>query len=42
MGYWFRYIELSTSYLPVNATVLWAASFGKDWRSLGSFPQYAR
>ncbi|WP_334845143.1 hypothetical protein [Nostoc sp.] len=30
MEYWFRYIELSRGYLPVNATVLWAASFEKN------------
>ncbi|MEH2161915.1 MAG: hypothetical protein V7K38_12925 [Nostoc sp.] len=30
MGYWFRYIQLSRGYLPVNTTVLWATTFGKD------------
>ncbi|WP_265576587.1 hypothetical protein [Nostoc sp. LEGE 12450] len=30
MEYWFRYIELSKGYLPVNATLLWAATFRKD------------
>ncbi|WP_267871103.1 hypothetical protein [Nostoc sp. XA010] len=30
MEYWFRYIELSRGYLPVNATVFWAATFGKE------------
>ncbi|MEH2319533.1 hypothetical protein [Nostoc sp.] len=29
MEYWFRYIELSRGYLPVNANALWAATFGK-------------
>ncbi|MEH2079598.1 MAG: hypothetical protein V7K89_06175 [Nostoc sp.] len=30
MEYWFRYIESSVGYLPVNATILWAATFGKN------------
>ncbi|MEH2196395.1 MAG: hypothetical protein V7K98_27655 [Nostoc sp.] len=30
MGYWFRYIQLSRGYLPVNANTLWTDTFGKD------------
>ncbi|WP_340091938.1 hypothetical protein [Nostoc punctiforme] len=30
MEYWFRYIELSRGYLPVNANALWVATFGKN------------
>ncbi|MEH2326800.1 MAG: hypothetical protein V7K32_25200 [Nostoc sp.] len=30
MEYWFRYIELSRGYLPVNANALWMATFGKE------------